>query len=78
MPNTGRKRDVVWLSFEVIKSDLRKGIRAKCKQCGTELEGQVTRMKIHLSKCAIKNDSNCEDIGKLYSFLVISVIYLAW
>ncbi|KAJ8892937.1 hypothetical protein PR048_005518 [Dryococelus australis] len=46
-----RKRDVVWLSFEEVKKKSRRGVRAKCKYGGIEFEGQVLRMKNHLSKC---------------------------
>lgn len=51
MSSTGRKKDLIWLSFEEIRNTSRKGLRAKCKHCGHEIEGQVKRMKDHLGKC---------------------------
>lgn len=64
---TGRKRDIVWLSFDEIKKESRKGVRAKCKKCGYELEGQVIRMKNHLSKCAQPGaEDSEEDAGKMF------------
>lgn len=72
MPNTGRKRDIVWLSFDEIKNESRKGIRAKCKLCDKELEGQVSRMKIHLSQCTIR----CEDTGKFVYCIHLTQQYI--
>lgn len=51
MSGTGRKPDAVWNSFEKIFNVSRKGVRAKCKKCGLEMEGQIIRMKGHLLKC---------------------------
>lgn len=67
----GRKRDVVWLSFNEIKLESRKGIRAECKSCKKELEGQVVRMRSHLLKCKGKgrSDTNENAVGKLFDFI---------
>jgi hypothetical protein len=48
----GRKRDSVWLNFDEVKIESRKGKRAKCKECGGEMEGLTQRMRKHLEqKC---------------------------
>lgn len=53
---TGRKRDSVWLSFDTVTNVDRKGVRAKCKQCLKEIEGQVSRMKSHAEQCSPPDD----------------------
>lgn len=63
MSNTGRKKDIIWVSFEEIRNESRKGLRAKCKNCGHEMEGQVKRMKDHLGKC-IKNEDIVDNGSK--------------
>ncbi|CAG7785743.1 unnamed protein product, partial [Allacma fusca] len=47
----GRKRDIIWLKFQEVGTDNRKGKRAKCNDCGIEMEGLIKRMKKHLEKC---------------------------
>lgn len=65
MYKTGRKRDLIWDSFEPIESEQRKGKRAKCKKCGTTLEGQVKRMKTHMDKCDPDSDKEIDsEAGK--------------
>lgn len=44
----GRRKDLVWLHFDEVKNNQRKGCRAKCKKCKKEMEGQVARMKKHV------------------------------
>lgn len=57
---TGRKLDSVWHNFEIIKKDGRQGRRARCRKCGFELEGQVARLKKHLSKCFLMSNDDIE------------------
>lgn len=68
MSSTGRRKDMVWLNFEEVKSDIRKGCRAKCKKCKKEMEGQVIRMKKHVETCSNVEEaisvSDNESIGK--------------
>lgn len=59
---SGRKRDIVWNSFESIKTSDRKGERAKCKKCDTTMEGQVSRMRNHLVKCSAGTRKDEDDI----------------
>lgn len=78
---SGRKRDIVWLSFDEIKNESRKGTRAKCKKCGYELEGQPARLKNHLNKCKYSSlKRSCEDNpGKLlfFNFSCVNICNIA-
>lgn len=58
MSAAGRKRDPVWSCFHQLPAGGIKGLgcRAKCKDCGTELQGLVARMKAHRAKCAGQSD----------------------
>ena len=63
--SAGRKRDPIWTCFnELSVAEGKKGSRAKCKDCGAELQGLVARMKEHNRKCSSnehgdsKTDSN--------------------
>ena len=71
---SGRKRDLVWLYYDELKNEGgRKGHRAKCKKCGHELEGQVSRLKKHIEKCksgTVGTDS--DDDGKYVNFIFFS------
>lgn len=61
---SGRKKDAVWNSFKEIKSESRKGVRAKCNYCDKVLEGQVSRMKYHLTKCSVSEEENLDNTSK--------------
>ena len=56
MSAAGRKRDAIWSCFDELPAGGKKGLgcRAKCKDCGFELQGLVARMKGHRAKCAGK------------------------
>jgi len=68
MTSTSRRKDIVWLNCEEVKSDIRKGCRAKCKKYKKEMEEQVIRMKKHVETCSNVEEaisvSNNESIGK--------------
>lgn len=66
--NGGRRKDLTWLYFDEIKSDKRKGYRAKCKTCNKEIEGQISRMKNHMEKCRgfLNHNSDQDSVGKCY------------
>lgn len=67
MSNFGRRKDLVWLYFNEVKNDKRKGCRARCKNCNKEMEGQVARMKKHIETCNNSHhhsDSDSVDNGK--------------
>jgi hypothetical protein len=50
--SAGRKRDPIWNYFTELPANLGKtGCRAKCNECGVELQGLVARMKGHKMKC---------------------------
>lgn len=52
MSNAGRKRDPIWSCYiELPHVTGKTGSRAKCKDCGTEMQGLVVRMKDHRQKC---------------------------
>ena len=53
---SGRKADPIWYHFEKLTSKTATGCRAKCKNCGFELQGLVQRMKKHYDKCTASND----------------------
>lgn len=53
---SGRKQDAIWHHFKKIPSNTMTGCRAKCNNCGHELQGLVKRMKIHYNKCSGKED----------------------
>lgn len=57
---SGRKKDPVWMNFNEIKSEKRKGLRALCKICNVEIEGHVNRLKKHMEKC-VKSNFDLED-----------------
>ena len=48
---TGRKNDPIWNDYDKVFLPNRKGCKARCKSCFKEMEGQVSRMKVHSSKC---------------------------
>ena len=48
-----RKSHTIWNQFIKIVNLARKGNRAKCKMCNKILEGQISRMTKHLSKCVL-------------------------
>lgn len=61
----GRRKDLIWLYFDEVKNDKRKGCRAKCKKCKQEMEGQVLRMKKHVGTCSnLDPHSVNESVGK--------------
>lgn len=65
MSSSGRRKDLVWLYFNEVKNDNRKGCRAKCKKCNKEMEGQVARMKKHVENCSNHHsDTDSLDNGK--------------
>ena len=47
----GRKSDIVWLYFNKVEKLGVKGCRAICKDCKSEMQGIVKRMKAHKMKC---------------------------
>lgn len=50
--SAGRKRDPVWICFKELSANPGKtGCRARCKDCGVELQGLVVRLKDHKLKC---------------------------
>lgn len=51
--SAGRKCDAIWYSFTKITTPDRKGCRAKCIECGIEMEGLVNRLKNHKAKCGV-------------------------
>lgn len=74
MSSTGRRKHFIWLYFEEVKHDNRKGSRAKCKKCNIEMEGQVARMKKHLEKCADNQVHHSEDsAGKSHKIIIICI-----
>ena len=51
----GRKQDAVWLNFDRVRPTSGKsGFRAKCKDCGKEMQGLVARLKQHRGACLTK------------------------
>lgn len=51
----GRKQDAVWLNFDRVRPTSGKsGFRAKCKDCGKEMQGLVARLKQHHGACHAK------------------------
>lgn len=70
MSAAGRKRDPVWSCFNELPAGGKKGLgcRAKCTDCGFELQGLVARMKAHRAKCVGKsNEGITKNEGKLES-----------
>lgn len=52
MSHAGRKRDPIWNFYnEIPHAPGKTGSRARCKDCGTEMQGLVARMKDHRQKC---------------------------
>lgn len=52
MSNAGRKQDPIWGCYIKLPNVTGKtGSRAKCKDCGAEMQGLVVRMKDHMHKC---------------------------
>ncbi|XP_045105389.1 uncharacterized protein LOC123500868 [Portunus trituberculatus] len=52
MRKAGRQKDSIWAEFEEVATHSQnKGIRAKCKVCGKELQGLVQRLRDHKKKC---------------------------
>jgi len=43
----GRKLDSVWLYFDKVVDPGKTGCRAKCKECGKDMQGLVSRLKQH-------------------------------
>jgi Protein of unknown function (DUF 659)/hAT family C-terminal dimerisation region len=52
MSNAGRKQDPIWGCYIKLPNVTGKtGSRAKCKDCGAEMQGLVVRLKDHMQKC---------------------------
>lgn len=56
----GRKKDNIWIYFNEENTISGKGVKAKCKNCGTIMMGLVARMKKHVNKC-LPCDENIVD-----------------
>ena len=51
----GRKQDAVWLNYDRVRPTSGKaGFRARCKDCGKEMQGLVVRLKQHRGACPSK------------------------
>ena len=57
MSSTGRKKDAIWLYFDVVKDNNKKSVTAKCKKCKVIMAGLVLRMKKHIQKCVPSENS---------------------
>lgn len=55
---TGRKQNIIWLSFERIPNPSGKiGDRAKCLKCKKVMAGLVQRMRKHYAECYNQSQS---------------------
>lgn len=57
----GRKKDFIWNHFHEIETKSGKGLRAKCKHCGKEIQGIVSRLKCHISNCELSKSENYQN-----------------
>lgn len=58
----GRKKDSIWLFFSELETVSGKGLKAKCKTCGKEMMGLVSRMKKHKELCRNLSDDDDSSI----------------
>lgn len=57
-----QKRDAIWSCYSELSCVTGKtGRRAKCKDCGSEMQGLVARMKKHRQKCPGGEDQQIPD-----------------
>ena len=57
-----RHTDPVWNNFVKIVTVGKTGSRAKCKSCNKEIQGIVSRLKLHTLSCASKDDDSETDV----------------
>ncbi|XP_018012992.1 uncharacterized protein LOC108670053 [Hyalella azteca] len=60
MRKAGRQKDAIWKYFDEIPSGQSKGIRARCKDCGKELQGLVQRLRNHKLICKLPDQPDSE------------------
>lgn len=62
MSAAGRKRDNIWSCYiELPCLTGKAGGRARCRDCGSEMQGLVARMKKHRQKCTGGEDQQMPD-----------------
>jgi len=52
------KQNACWFYFDCIMKTNNKGMWAKCKNCGHEMQGIIERLKKHLEVCNSNEDDN--------------------
>ena len=60
MRKAGRQKDAIWKLFDEIPSGQSKVIRARCKECGKELQGLVQRLCYHKLICELLDQPDSE------------------
>ena len=67
----GRSLDPIWIYFEVVNKPQNVGKWAKCKKCDKEMQGIVSRLKLHQEKCqteeanpTVPGSSSTKRVGK--------------
>ncbi|CAH1156196.1 unnamed protein product [Phaedon cochleariae] len=65
MSSTGRKKDVIWSYFDVVKDNNKKSVTAKCKKCKVIMAGLVQHMKKHIQKC-VPSENSQQPMSTIY------------
>jgi BED zinc finger len=48
---SGRKKDIIWKYFDKSTTPGKCGAKATCKKCKKQMQGLVTRMRMHYGTC---------------------------